>query len=60
MNKVCPSFCLEVFFELALYFFLERGVVHDRARFFGNDIFSPKIGENRPSLGFFESIEKFS
>ena len=36
------------------------GVVHDRVRFFGNNIFSPKIGENRPNLGFFESIGKFS
>ena len=60
VNKVCPSFCLEVFFELALHFFLERGVVHDRARFFGNSIFSPRIGKNRSSLGFCESIGKFS
>ena len=27
MDKVCPSFCLEVFFELALYFFLELSIV---------------------------------
>ena len=60
MNKICPSFFLEVFVELALHFFLECGVLHDRARFFGNSIFSLKIGKNRPSLGFFESIEKFN
>ena len=27
MNKVCPSFCLEVFFELALQFLLELNMV---------------------------------
>ena len=27
MNKFCPSFCLEVFFELAIQFFLELNMV---------------------------------
>ena len=27
MNKVCPSFCSEVFLELALYFILELNMV---------------------------------
>ena len=35
------------------------GVVHDRTRLFG-DIFAPKMGGSRPSLGFFECMGKFS
>ena len=50
MNKICPSFCQEVTLELALFIFFSRiqhgvrgpcGVVHDRAGFFGNNIFTP-------------------
>ena len=57
MNKVCQSFSLEVFLELAhLVFFGTQlgvkgpcGVVHDRARFFEND-----------KLVFVVFIQKFS
>ena len=53
MNKVCPSFCSEVFMELALSFFLRtqygvRGpcdVMYDRARFFEKNCFTPKMGK---------------
>ena len=33
--------------------------MHDRARFSENNVL-PQNGENRPSLGFFECIGKFS
>ena len=39
-----------------------RGIVHERAGFFGN-IFAPKMGkmgQNGPNTGFFEFIGKFS
>ena len=49
--NVCQSFCLKVFFELALVFpgtqYCAKGpcgVVHDRAIFFEH-IFAPKIGK---------------
>ena len=53
MNKVCPSFCSEVFMELAFYFFLGTrhgvrnlcGVVHDRARFFEKNLLPQKWGK---------------
>ena len=46
INKVCPSFCSEVFMELALYFFSGTqhgvrgpcGAVYDRARFFEKNV----------------------
>ena len=66
VNRVCRSFCSEVFLELALQFFLELSVV------LGTRVvlnmaepdclkikFCPQNGENRPSLGFFECIGKF-
>ena len=66
MNKVCPSFCLEVFLELALWLFLELHIVLEihvvlcmTARFF-EIMFCPQNWENRPSLGFVECIGKFS
>ena len=53
MNKVCPSFCLEVFLELAFLVFYEsqhviRGpcrVVHDSARCFENNVLPQKWGK---------------
>ena len=66
MNKVCPSFCLEVFLELALWLFLELHIVLGThvvlcmtARLF-EIMFCPKKWENRPILGFVECIGKFS
>ena len=63
--NVCPPFCQEVILELAFFFSRAQhgvrgqcGVVHDRAGFFENNIFAPRNGENRPSLGFFECIRK--
>ena len=52
MNKVCPSFCSEVFMELALQFF--SGTQHGvrghvvlcmTARFFEKKCFTPKMGK---------------
>ena len=67
MNKVCQSFSLEVFLELALQFFLELNMVLGALVMlcmtkpdFLKIIFCPKNGENRPSLGFFECMGKFS
>ena len=62
MNKVCPSFCSEVFMELALQFFSGTqhgvrgpcGVVYDR--------FTPKmgkIGQAQGSLNVQESLVFF-
>ena len=51
MNEDCPSFCSEVFLELAPYFFLELhiggpcGVVYDTARIFKNYVPHPKWGK---------------
>ena len=53
MNKVYPSFCSDVFMELALYFFSGTqdgvrgpcGVVYDRARFFEKNVLPPKWGK---------------
>ena len=65
MNKVCLSFCSEVFLELALQFFLELNMVLGAhvvlcmtARFF-EIMFCPKNADNKPSPGFFECIGKF-
>ena len=66
VNKVCPSFCSEVFLELALQFFLEPHMVlgahvvlcMTKPNFL-KKMFYPQNGENRPSPGFFECIEKF-
>ena len=51
MNKVCLSFCSEVFLELALQFFLELNMVLGAhvvlcmtARFFENHVLSQKCG----------------
>ena len=67
MNKVCPSFCSEVFMELALQFFWELNrvlgvhVMLGRTEpIFLKKMFYPQNGENRPSPGFFECIGKFS
>ena len=67
MNKVCPSFCLEVYLEIALQFFLELNMVLEAHVVlcmaepeFSKVIFYPINGEDRPSLGFFECIGKFS
>ena len=65
MNKVCPSYCSEVFLELTLYFFLNSAWCllmwccawqPD----FLKVMFCPRNGENRPSLGFFECVGTFS
>ena len=67
INKVCPSFCSEVFLELALQFFLELNMVLQAyvelcmtEADFLKIMFCPQNGENRPSPGFFECIGKFS
>ena len=67
MNKVCLSFCSEVFLELALQFFLELNMVLQAyvvlcitEADFLKIMFCPQNGENRPSPGFFECIGKFS
>ena len=67
MNKVCPSFCSEVFLELALQFFLKPHMVlgahvvlcMTKPNFL-KKMFYPQNGENRPSPGFFECTEKFN
>ena len=65
-NKVCQFFSLEVFLELALWFFLEFNMVlgtHVVLRMAELDLlkmFCPQNGDNRPSLGFFECMRKFS
>ena len=53
INKVCPSFCSEVFLELALQFFLELNMVLQayvvlcmtEADFFENHVLPPKWGK---------------
>ena len=67
INKVCPSFCSEVFLELALQFFLELNMVLQAyvvlcmtEADFLKIMFCPQNGENRTSPGFFECIGKFS
>ena len=63
MNKVCQSCCFEVFLELALKFFLELGghlVLCMTEPDFLKIMFLPKNGENKPSLGLFECMGKFS
>ena len=65
MNKVCPFFC-PLWNWLFSFSGAEHGVrgpcgvIYDRAGFFENNSFARKIGKNRPSLGFFECIGKFS
>ena len=66
MNKVCLTFCLEIFLELTLQFSLElrmmlgsHMVLCMAAKLFENNIFASKMGK-RTTLGFFEFIEKFS
>ena len=66
MNKVCPSFCSEVFLELTLQFFLELNMVlgaHVVLRMTEPDflkiMFFPQNGENKPTPGFFECIGEF-
>ena len=51
MNKICPSFCTEVFLELTLKFFLELSLVlgvhvvlYMTAEFLGNNVLLPKWG----------------
>ena len=63
MNKVCPSFCSEVFLEFALQFFLELHVVlaaHVVLCMTEPDFLKimscPQNGENRPSPGFFGKV----
>ena len=61
MNKVCPSFCSEVFMELALQFFSGTqhgvrgpcGVVYDRKKCFTPKM--GKIGQAQGSLNVQES-----
>ena len=61
MNKVCPSFCSEVFMELALQFFSGTqhgvrgpcGVVYDRKKCFTPKM--EKIGQAQGSLNVQES-----
>ena len=67
MNKVCPSFCSEVFLELALQFFLELNVAlgaHVVLRMTEPDLlkimFCSQNEENRTSPGLPECIGKFS
>ena len=69
INKVSPSFCSEVFMELAIYFFFfwELSMVlgvHLVLCMTGPDflkkMFYPQNRENRPSPGFFECIGKFN
>ena len=68
MNKVCTSFCLKVFLELAFQFFLEFSMVLGihmvlcmTELHFLKIIFLPlKWGKYRPMLGFFECVGKFS
>ena len=66
MNDVCPSFCLEVFLDLALQFFLEfymvlgtHVVLYMTEPDFLKIMYCPQNREKRPSLGFFECIGKF-
>ena len=66
MNKVCPSFCSEVFMELALQFFSGTqhgvrgpcGVVYDRKKCFTPKM--GKIGQTQGSLNVQESLVFFS
>ena len=66
MNKVCPSFCSEVFMELALQFFSGTqhgvrgpcGVVYDRKKCFTPKM--GKIGQAQGSLNVQESSVFFS
>ena len=67
VNKVCPSFFLEVFLELSLQFFLELNMMSGAhvvlcmtQQDFLKIMFCPRNGKNRPRLGFFECIGKFS
>ena len=66
INKVCLSFCLEIFLELTLQFLWNsawcQGPMWCCARQpeFLKIMFRPKNGKNRPSVGFFECIGKFS
>ena len=67
MNKVCPSFCLVVFLEFAIQFLLKLNMVLGAhvvlcmaEPYFLQILFCLQIGENRPSLWFFECIGKFS
>ena len=70
MNKDCPSFCSEVFLELALQFFSGTphgvrgpcGVVYDKARFFEKcfTLKMGKIGQAQASLNVQESSVFFS
>ena len=52
MNKICPSFCSEVFLELTLEFFLELSMVLGAhvvlcitAKFFENNVLPSKWGK---------------
>ena len=70
MNKVCPSFCSEVFMKLAFQFFWGTrngvrnpcGVVYDRARFFEKNLLPPKWGKQaKPRvLGMYRKVQFFS
>ena len=65
MNKVCPSFCSEVFMKLALQFFLGTqhgvrgpcGAVYDRGRFLEKKCFTPKMGKIGLAQGSFNVQE---
>ena len=66
INKVCPSFCSEVFLELALQFFLELHmllgapvVLYMTGPDFLKIMFCPQNGETRPRPGFFEKVQFF-
>ena len=63
MNKVCPSFCSEVFMELALFFVELKMVLGAMWCYvwqwdFLKKMFYLQNGENRPTPGFFECIGK--
>ena len=68
INKFCPSFCLEVFFELAIQFFLELNMVFGThvvlcmtEPHFLKTMFHPKMGKIGQAQGSLnEYIGKFS